>query len=226
MRVELLNYTKEGDRLIAQSAKLCYSSSNIDDILKDMTKDEIDDFNQHLMNLGHESPLEHISFTFGIEGVSRITETQLVRHRIASYSVQSSRYVSRDNFDVVKPQSISNSDHDEEFDKLVKNIENLYNSMIQNGIKKEDARYILPQGMETKLIVTMNMRAILNFFSLRTCMRAQWEIREMAELMLKECKKVFPELFRRVGPPCLNGPCPEKDMTCGKIKEVRKKYLD
>lgn len=249
LRVELLRYTPDGEKLIASAAKLCYSSVGISDIEEDLKKENVDSFLEMLMDLGHESPIEHVSFTFGVEGVSRTLTHQLVRHRIGSYSQQSQRYVKLDQFQYIVPPSIEKNeraksifikameDDQRSYDKLTDILykEN-YEKYIEEGYKErqakikaekeaiEDARYVFPNACETKIVFTMNARTLLNFFRLRCCNRAQWEIRELAIEMLKELKKVYPVLFKNAGPSCLQGPCPEGNMTCGKIVEVRKKF--
>lgn len=245
-KVKLLRYTPDGEKLIAAAAKLCYSPVGIDEIERDLQDENVDSFLEMLMRLNHESPIEHISFTFGVEGVSRTLSHQLVRHRIASYSQQSQRYVKLDQFDYIIPPSIEEDprakalflkamEEDQKYYDEISDIlyENHYKSFLEDGksekeAKKEagkkaieDARYIFPNACETKIVFTMNARSLINFFRLRTCNRAQWEIRNLAIDMVKEVKKVYPSLFKNVGPGCLNGPCPEGSMTCGKIEEVR-----
>lgn len=250
LKVELLSYTKDCDKLIATSAKLCYSQVGIEELAaKQVNEEETDMFLKKLMDIGHESPIEHASFTFGVEGVSRALTHQLVRHRIASYSQQSQRYVKLDQFEYVVPPSIEkNSKAKKTYEDTMKEIQNkyeelyyeLYSENLKEELKRglneetakrnaekrslEDARYIFPNGCETKIIFTMNTRSLLNFLRHRTCLRAQWEIRFMAVEMLKILKKVSPILFKKAGPPCISGPCTEGKMTCGKIKEVREYY--
>lgn len=249
MKVELINYTPDGEMTIAQAGKLCYSPAGVDEIKEKLTEAEIERYIKMLIRLGHYSPLEHISFTFAIEGVSRTLTHQLVRHRIASYSQQSQRYVRLNNFEYIIPPEIENSpeakkvfieameDDLKAYNKLVDILfEKHYKALIGQGIEEkkangmaekqaiEDARYVFPNACETKIVVTMNARSLLHFFSLRTCNRAQWEIREMATEMLKICKGIYPHLFASAGPGCVAGACPEGTMTCGKAKEVRDKF--
>ncbi|NLJ78358.1 MAG: FAD-dependent thymidylate synthase [Tissierellia bacterium] len=249
MKVELLRYTPDGERLIASAAKLCYSPVGIGDIEKGLDESSVQGFLQVLMDLGHESPIEHISFTFGVEGVSRSLSHQLVRHRIASYSQQSQRYVKLDQFEYIIPPAISKDDRAREiFIQAMEEDQEHYNNIVDilqatkfkeyldQGISEsearrksekeaiEDARYIFPNACETKVVFTMNARSLLNFFRLRCCNRAQWEIRDLAIEMLKEVKDIYPTLFRNAGPGCLNGPCPEGTMTCGRIAEVREQF--
>ncbi|AVQ47551.1 FAD-dependent thymidylate synthase [Clostridium botulinum] len=241
MKVKLLEYTPNAEKLIASAAKLCYSSSGIEDLQNNLDKEKVDKFLNMLMSYGHESPIEHVSFTFGIEGVSRSLTHQLVRHRIGSYSQQSQRYVRLDQFEYVIPPSV---EKDEEAKKIyietMKNCQKSYDDItnilkekyINDGLRAidaekkaiEDARYVFPNACTSKIIVTMNARSLMNFFRHRCCNRAQWEIRELAETMLFEVKEVAPTLFKYCGPGCVNGPCPEGKMSCGKIKEVREKY--
>ncbi|EPY2274859.1 FAD-dependent thymidylate synthase [Clostridium sporogenes] len=241
MKVKLLEYTPNAEKLIASAAKLCYSSSGIEDLQNNLDKEKVDKFLNMLMSYGHESPIEHVSFTFGIEGVSRSLTHQLVRHRIGSYSQQSQRYVRLDQFEYVIPPSVET---DEESKKIyietMKNCQKSYDNIanilkekyINDGLRAmdaekkaiEDARYVFPNACTSKIIVTMNARSLMNFFRHRCCNRAQWEIRELAETMLFEVKEVAPTLFKYCGPGCVNGPCPEGKMSCGKIKKVREKY--
>ncbi len=211
MKVELLSYTPEPDRVVAISARLCYSKIGISELAEKLADDKIKDLLKKLESSGHLSPFEHANFTFGIEGISRVTSHQLVRHRIASYSQQSQRYVKMSNGEFVIPPSIKKNSSASE---LVYNLNDMamsvYNKLIQLGIPEEDARYILPQGITTKIIVTMNARELLHFFNLRCCLRAQWEIRTMANLMLRKVKEVAPIIFEKAGPSCFSGPCPEE----------------
>jgi thymidylate synthase (FAD) len=249
LKVELLRYTPDGEKLVAAAAKLCYSPVGINQIEEGLTDDKVESFLNHLMDMGHESPIEHVSFTFGVEGISRTLTHQLVRHRIASYSQQSQRYVRLSQFEYIIPPSIEkNSKAKELFIKAMEEDQKYYdeisgllfnehyNRYIEEGLNEkeakkkaekeaiEDARYIFPNACETKIVFTMNTRSLLNFFRLRCCNRAQWEIRELATQMLKEVKKVYPILFKNAGPGCINGPCPEGVMTCGKIVEVRENF--
>jgi thymidylate synthase (FAD) len=222
MKVKLLAHTPEPEKVIALSARLCYSKSNIEDLEKNFTEDKIKSFLKKIIDLGHESVLEHVSFTFGIEGISRACSHQLVRHRIASYSQQSQRYVNFDNIEFVVPDSIKkNKNLYLKFENFMEKISDFYKEMIENNIPAEDARFILPNACTTKIIVTMNLRELKHFFKLRCCNRAQWEIRKLAIEMLKILKNKIPVLFSQMGPACLNGPCPEGIMSCGKIQEVR-----
>ncbi len=249
MKVELLRYTPDGEKLIASAAKLCYSSVGISSIEENLNEENTDRFLDMLMSLGHQSPIEHISFTFGIEGVSRTLTHQLVRHRIASYSQQSQRYVKLDQFEYVIPPSIEGNEEakklfieamekdQEYYDRLTEILFNEnYSRMIKEGLAEkearmkaekeaiEDARYVFPNACETKIVVTMNGRTLLHFFNVRCCLRAQWEIRALATEMLRLVKGVYPTLFKKAGPSCISGPCPEGRMTCGKISEVREKF--
>lgn len=249
LKVELLRYTPDGEKLIASAAKLCYSPVGISQIEEGLEDDKVKSFLDHLMDMGHESPIEHVNFTFGVEGISRTLSHQLVRHRIASYSQQSQRYVRLSQFEYIIPHNIENNEVAkalfikamEEDQKYYDEISSLlykdhYNRYISEGLKEktagqkaekeaiEDARYIFPNACETKIVFTMNTRSLLNFFKLRCCNRAQWEIRELAIAMLKEVKLVYPVLFKNAGPGCITGACPEGKMTCGKIVEVRESF--
>ena len=171
------------------------------------------------MKLGHYSVLEHATFTFAIEGISRVTSHQLVRHRLASFSQQSQRYVKidKEDFPFKVPKSI---EKDEKLAKIfidaVKELDGIYQLLLDHNIKAEDARYILPQAVTTKMIISANARELLHIFKLRCCNRAQWEIRELAMNMLKEVKSIAPTIFENAGPPCVLGSCPEGKLSCGK----------
>lgn len=262
IKVTLLAHTPSPEEIVAAAAKLCYSPVGIDDIREGLTEEKTASFVKMLADMGHASPTEHASFTFGIEGISRACSHQLVRHRIASYSQQSQRYVDGNSFEFVTPPEISEDDHclevynrvidlqmqaysdirdalavkyirdfsDKEYTgtdaEIIKQFKADNKAQCSAFIKKanEDARYILPNACTTKIVCTFNARSLENFFAHRCCNRAQWEIREVAEQMLLICKEVAPHLFAKSGPSCMRGACPEGNMTCGKIKEVREKY--
>ncbi len=217
MKVELLKYTSQAEILVAMAAKLCYCEATIDDLWQRMKAEEVSGFINKLMEMGHHSPFEHINFTFGIEGISRVTTHQLVRHRIASYSQQSQRYVKYNKLKYTIPSSIENiPELKKVFVETIKKVNNAYQQLVDSGIPVEDARYILPEGTHTKIMVTMNARELIHFFRLRCCNRAQWEIRQMAHQMLKKVKKVCPNIFAQAGPSCILGKCLEGKMSCGK----------
>lgn len=232
LKVILVSHTPNAESTISAAAKLCYSPSNIDEVVSDNNEPDRRIFLKKLVSVGHLSPVEHSSFTFAIEGISRACSHQLVRHRLASYSQQSQRYVDEEEFDYIIPPSIeSNEQLKTDFEHLMNDIQEHYAYIVERlnqigyGIEeaREDARFILPNATETKIMVTMNARELLHFFSVRLCNRAQWEIREMAHSMLKLVKPVAPVIFDQAGPPCLNGKCPEGPRSCGKTKEVRQR---
>ncbi len=219
MKVRLINYTKDPEKIVAQSARLCYSALGIEELREKLSDKSIRKLVKKIMKLGHNSVLEHATFTFAIEGISRVTSHQLVRHRLASFSQQSQRYVkiNKERFPYIVPKSI---EKDEKLAKIfidaVKELDGIYQLLLDHNIKAEDARYILPQAVTTKMIVSANARELLHIFKLRCCNRAQWEIRELAMNMLKEVKSVAPIIFENAGPPCILGPCPEGELSCGK----------
>ncbi|WP_437344478.1 FAD-dependent thymidylate synthase [Megamonas funiformis] len=217
MKCKLISHTPEPEKVVSIAAKLCYSKSDVDGLITGvLTGNDTEKFIDKLKGMGHESPLEHVSFTFAIEGVSRTLTHQLVRHRIASYSQKSQRYVSENNFEYIVPPSIArDSQAKEKFENLMCTIRQAYNELASMDIPKEDARYVLPNATETKIIVTMNARSLFNFFSLRCCTHAQWEIRQLANLMLAEVQKVAPILFKNAGASCKKGYCPEEGRSCG-----------
>lgn len=213
MNVQLLAHTPAPEQLVAASAKLCYSAASIADLAA-IEADKAAEFIGKLPE-AHQSPFEHVSFTFGIEGVSRAMLAQITRHRIASFSVQSQRYVEMGHFGYVIPQTIAENDEAlDEYQHLMCLVRIVYNKLIELGIPAEDARFVLPNACETRMIVTMNARELLHFFSLRCCKRAQWEIRAVADEMLRLCKEVAPEIFAKAGPGCVRGHCPEGKGRC------------
>lgn len=243
LKVILLRHTPNPEETVAMAAKLCYSPSDISALREKIEAKDQKAFVEKLVKIGHMTPIEHPSFTFAIEGISRACSHQLVRHRLASYSQQSQRYVSESSresaanshttFDYVIPPSIA-QEHEtrEAFENFMLEAQKTYNFLIEKlnkkGIKDEsanqDARFVLPNAAETKIIVTMNARELLHFFRLRCCHRAQWEIRNLAQQMLFLVKKVAPTIFYKAGPVCLYAPCPEGEMYCGEAKQVRKIY--
>lgn len=275
LKVKLLTHTPEPDKIVAEAAKLCYSPVGVDEIEKNLDDEKIANFVNHLVSIGHESPIEHVSFTFAIEGISRTCSHQIVRHRIASFSQQSQRYVKLDQFEYIVPPSIAKypklkqqfikhmEDSQRAYDSLVDEL--MYNTFfekyrdkfeqivaeLQDGIESgkylidtqeldilrckypklyskiekgciEDARYVFPNACETKMVFTINARSLYNFFRQRCCERAQWEIRQLADEMLKLVKEVAPVLFKNAGAPCVRGGCPEGTMSCGSPKSPRK----
>ncbi len=218
MQVTLLTHTPNPQQVVAAAAKLCYSAADIADLIAINGPDQ-ERIIKKVISLGHTSVLEHVSFSFGIEGVSRACSHQLVRHRLASYSQQSQRYVSGTGSNIMPP-SIAKSNWVNACADLLCDIHDLYDDMIHAGIPAEDARFILPNAAATKLVMTMNARELHHFFNLRCCNRAQEEIRTMAKQMLMLCRDVAPLLFRDAGPSCLRGKCGEGIMTCGKWNEV------
>lgn len=230
LHVELVRYTYEPEEVIALGAKLCYSKANVNSLMEKIEANDQTAFVEKIMGMGHESVLEHASFTFAIEGVSRILLAQLTRHRIASFSVQSQRYVSyRDGFGYIIPPSIENlgeeyvKEYEQQMDTMLGWYENWQTVLGNSGEKSnEDARFVLPNACETRLLLTMNARELLHFFGLRMCERAQWEIRELAKQMFELVYEAAPAIFIDAGPACLRGKCPEGEKSCGKIAEKRK----
>ena len=242
LKVKIIAYTPEPDKVVAQAGKLCYSAVGVDEITQKLTEEEIARYVNMLASIHHESPLEHVSFTFAIEGVSRVLTHQLVRHRLASYSQQSQRYVKLEQFEYIVPPAIEKNEKAKAlFIETMEKDQEAYNQIVDelindkirefkkihdrdltkkeySAIEKqaiEDARYVFPNACETKIAVTMNARSLLHFFNVRCCNRAQWEIREMATEMLKECKKIAPALFKKAGPDCVYSKCGEGNMSCG-----------
>ncbi len=225
MQVVLLKSPQDPEHMVAQAARLCYSAADLEAIAEKLTPEKTSSFIRHLVKLGHHSALEHAVFTFGVEGVSRALTHQLVRHRLASYSQQSQRYVTLRDFPYVVPPTVAaRPDLAKRFDGALAAVGEAYAALLAAGVPAEDARYLLPNACETKIVVTMNSRELLHFFRLRCCNRAQWEIHGLADRMLGLVKPLAPNIFHQAGPGCLQGPCPEGEMTCGKTAEVRATY--
>ncbi|MGN0595097.1 MAG: FAD-dependent thymidylate synthase [Hominimerdicola sp.] len=252
MKVKLITHTPEPEKIIATAAKLCYSNSEIETLMDGLTEEKVESFVDMLASIGHESPIEHVTFTFGIEEVSRSFLAEMTRHRMASFSVQSQRYVEVTDFKFVTPPEIAADENavkifNEQMDSAIESYNKLaeilkakhYKTFIAEGCDEktakhkaqkkaiEDARFVLPNAANTKMVVTMNARSLMNFFKLRCCNRAQWEIRSVAAEMLRLCCEVAPTLFKNAGPSCVRfGKCCEGNMTCGKMAEVQKFYGD
>lgn len=265
LKVKLMAHTPNPDAIVAAAAKLCYSPVGVEEISKKLTDEEVAKFVSNLVSMGHESPIEHVTFTFGIEGISRSCSHQIVRHRIASFSQQSQRYVKLDQFEYIIPPEIERNEEAKKiFIEHMERCQNAYDDLVQiliedkirdeylafrnsraffesfvhianikdyidfiykennkkeyNAIEKqaiEDARYVFPNACETKMVTTMNARSLYNLFNKRCCNRAQWEIRQLADEMLKLVKEVAPVLFKNAGAPCtVTGKCPEGSMSC------------
>lgn len=250
-KVMLISHTPQPEQTVAAAAKLCYSSSDISGLLDNLTPEKATGFLEMLGEIGHQSPIEHASFTFGIEGVSRAFLAQITRHRIASYSVQSQRYVEKSGFDYIVPPEIQAvPEAAQEFAAAMEACGRHYDRLAdllteaharplveagqspEQARKKarkqalEDARFVLPNACDTKMVVTMNARSLLNFFRERCCGRAQWEIRQVANQMLELVLAVAPALFAYAGPPCLAGACPEGKMTCGRAPQVKEEFRE
>lgn len=252
MKVTLLTHTPEPEKIVAAAAKLCYSSATIENLMDGLTDDKVDSFLNRLETYNHFSPLEHVCFTFGIEGVSRALLAQITRHRIGvNFSVQSQRYVrlTGDKKTMIVPNAIKNNPDalqvfTEATDTSSRNYEHLcqiledehFAKFVADGMDEkearrkasklanEDARAVLPNACSTNLIMTMNARELNHFFNMRCCSRAQLEIRELAIEMLRLVYPIAPHLFKNAGPGCVCGSCPEGAMTCGKANEVRDFY--
>ena len=217
MQVELLYHTPEPERAVATAARLCYAPVGASELMETLTEEKIHSVLKQVISSGHHSTLEHASYTFAVDGISRACSHQLVRHRLASFNQQSQRYVTfKDEPDFVLPQSVVDAGAAEEFDEAVKAAFAAYAKLVKAGVPAEDARYLLPNACETKITITMNIRELMHFFSLRCCNRAQWEIREMACRMLELARPTAPYIFKDAGPGCVRGACPEGNMCCGK----------
>lgn len=241
LNVRLLRYTPDPEQIIAGAAKLCYSATEIDSLMEKQTPEKARSFVEKLRDMGHESPIEHVVYTFGIEGVSRVLTHQLVRHRIASYSQQSQRYVGEHSeknntecFDFIVPPSVKQAGLGDRFVEMIGTMQEFYDELsnllrerigLEGEANNQDARYVLPNATETKIIATMNARELLHFLRVRTCNRAQWEIRGLAKEMYKLVLPTAPSLFKYAGPSCISRQeCEEGKMGCGLAKEVREEF--
>ena len=229
MRVQpnviLIAHTPEAEKVVAMAAKICYAKNvSIKKLQKKINDDDVSTFITKLLESGHESPFEHVSFTFGIEGISRACSHQLVRHRMASFSQRSQRYCFEDGFNYIEPDDM-NDEEDKFFRDFMRHSKEVYSKLVDKGVKPEDARMVLPNACETKIIVTMNARELLHFFKLRCCKRAQKEIREVAFMMKNICRKVAPNVFQYAGPNCLKGYCTEGENSCMKDNDNIKKII-
>ena len=230
LHVALIRHTLSPEEIVALGARLCYSRATIDDLTQRVSAKDQSDFVQKIMGMGHDSVLEHASFTFGVEGVSRVLLAQLTRHRLASFSVQSQRYVSYEHgFGYIVPPKIAALGQ-EAADEYARQMDQMHQWYCQwqerlgaaGESSNEDARFVLPGACETRLMMTMNVRELRHFLSLRMCSRAQWEIRALATEMHRLCMEVAPALFADAGPGCLRGACPEGAKSCGRAAEIRK----
>ena len=220
MKIKILAHTPNPERVIALAGKLCYSPVGIDELNDKISDEQVEKFITKLSDMGHMSPFEHASFTFAIEGISRNCSHQIVRHRLASFSQQSQRYVKMKGEYVVPPYIYWHEELLLEFNHALEDTDKAYNKLVEGLMRYgrtekeaiEDARYILPSACTTKMEVTMNVRELLHFFKQRCCKRAQWEIREVAKEMLKQCKEVSPILFKNAGAPCST--CTEGELKC------------
>ena len=229
MRVELLAHTPDPLSLVYAAFRQCYHPGYVGDmwpklLAGDIAPQKQADFVARILESGHASPIEHASFTFAVAGVSRALTHQLVRHRMASYSQQSQRYVDASDFPYVLPPSVASiPEAREKFESFMTVVSDMYKALMHDleasgrGSLKEDARFVLPQAAASNIVITMNCRALLNFFEHRCCTRAQWEIRSLAGAMLEHCRGVLPAVFRHAGARCERlGYCPEGDFCCGR----------
>lgn len=227
LNVTLLSYTPDPERAVAAAGRLCYSQSTAAQLKESMTGEQVQKLVRQLANSGHLSTFEHASFTFGIDGISRACSHQLVRHRLASYSQQSQRYVrfGEGSGFIVPPKIAADPEALAVFEEAMNAAQAAYDRLVELGLARdeknetvqEDARFVLPNAAETRLVVTMNARELRHFFEVRCCRRAQWEINALAWRILLLAGKVAPLLFRKAGPTCLYGKCGEGKMYCGQV---------
>lgn len=236
LKLKLLKNTPDPEKTVAMAARLCYSAAGIESLDKDLTSEKSASLIKNLLSMGHFSPLEHVSFTFGVEGASRSLLAQITRHRIASFSVKSQRYVSEmssfgETFNYIIPPRIKElgEEYEEIFEEQMEQIQKWYDywcEILNDAGSKafEDARFVLPNAAETNFIMTMNARELYHFFRLRCCNRAQWEINYLAWEILKYAKSTAPAIFTAAGPDCIISKCGEGEMSCGESGKVRARY--
>lgn len=217
MDVRLLNHTPDPQRAVAAAARLCYAPVGAAELVETMSDEAVLKVLKTIITSGHTSALEHASYTFAVDGVSRALTHQLVRHRLASYNQQSQRYVTyADESSFVVPPSIqADPALATRYHAATQATFDAYRELLESGVPAEDARYLLPNAMMTKIVITMNIRELLHFFELRCCKRAQWEIRALAHRMLELAEPTAPYIFMDAGASCRRGPCREGKMTCG-----------
>jgi thymidylate synthase (FAD) len=221
IQVKLISYPEEAELIAKMAGLICYSGEKVFEEIKDKASLKTDEYLEAIIKSGHLSILEHNVFVFYVSGISRVTSHQLVRKRIASFSQQSQRYVSAENFEYITPDEINKSTFGEKYKEIVNQTHELYQEMVNNGIPKEDARYILPSATSTQLIVSMNGHSLIDLLVRRICERSQWEIRELAEMMLEEVKMVAPAIFKNLGAFCdFYGYCPENSHSCGRMPTI------
>lgn len=232
INIKLLSAPADPQTVVAMAARLCYSGADVEGLKNKIEEKDQTAFVTRLTDMGHMSPVEHVSFTFGIEGVSRALLAQITRHRIASFSVQSQRYVdqTKGGLDYILPPSIETLGEEavKKFEEQMNTIAGWYEEWVEalgGGCEtsRQDARMVLPNAAETKMLVTMNARELIHFFRLRSCQRAQWEIRALAWAMMGIVEAKCPALFSQSGPGCVGGGCTEGKMSCGLAKEIREK---
>ncbi len=229
MKVKLLRFTADPELLCGAAALTSTKSGSPSENFEKMNLEKARQIIKRVTGYGHASVIEHASFTFSLEGVSRAMTHQLVRHRIASYTQQSQRYVTYNTLEkYVTPPSIEkNAEAKKIFNETLEKISGTYKKLLEMGVPKEDARFILPNAAKTNIVVTMNARELRHFFNLRCCRRSQWEIREVATEMLKQVKNVAQSLFENAGPSCVElGYCPEgkmKPSECN-VEEIKKQF--
>jgi thymidylate synthase (FAD) len=224
----LMRTTPEPDRLVAIAARRCYSNLSAEDIDEKLSDAEVERLLDFLRQRNHLSPFEHADFSFSVDGISRALSHQLVRHRIASYSQESQRYVNYMKVEAlpfITPPKIANNEKALQiYNNALEHTLNAYREMVEAGMAPEDARYVFPNAIETKFVFTMNARSLFNFFEQRCCLKAQWEIRALALAMLTEVRKVAPNIFKNAGAPCQyqqNPYCRENDPKCPMYKIMR-----
>ena len=226
LKLSLLQHTPDPDRAVAVAGRLCYAPVSASELTQEMSDEDVAKLVRILVRSGHHSALEHASFSFAVDGVSRACTHQLVRHRVASYNQQSQRYVRFDSADgfVVPPSIEGNAQALQVFLEAMENARVAYDRLVEIGLAEgrgkesvqEDARFVLPNAAETKIVVTMNARELRHFFRVRCCRRAQWEINQLAWEMRTMVREISPHLFQGTGPNCLYGECGEGKMTCGR----------
>lgn len=199
MKIKLIDITPNAEKMIEKIARVCYNSED------KITENSYKTFLPKLLDQGHMSVFEHAKATFYIEDISRACSHQLVRHRMASYTMRSQRYIDEDNFEYVIPPKITESSKGKEiFENLIEYIRQIYSSLKELEINKEDVRMILPNACYTNLFMTMNFRELLHVINLRYSDHAQWEIRDLFKEIYELLNGMYPSIFNENTIPYVN----------------------
>lgn len=231
MSVQLLTMTPDAEALIYATYRQCYSNGEAAELFREARSDymtscgkrKIDEFIARNIASGHVSALESVKFSFAVSGFSRISSQQVTRHRHVSPAQQSQRYVNAEDFDFILPKSVEESGLGADYIIHMKKVSKFYARMVAAGVPKEDARFVLPNACETRFVLSMNARAMMEFLELRLCNRAQWEARALAKGIVAIGKDKLPVVFGSAGPKCKRlGRCPEASPCRQHVEQMAK----